>query len=231
MKAIEGPWAFVYFKKATRQLWFGRDYIGRRSLLFSRSENGFVLSSVGKRFEVWNQVPANGIYCFNLEQHNIICHHWRSVTNPTQRKITSTGESLSDISSSGCLLDTTILPFSTLYDYTFPDIEIKSTAQETISALLKNTEYLRFVEKFLVQLRLSVKKRVTNIPKKTKALGSLGILFSGGVDCSVLALLAHEFVAETEPITLLNVAFETPKSNGSFDVPDRITGRYLILWY
>lgn len=225
IKAIEGPWAFVYFKKATRQLWFGRDYIGRRSLLFSRRENEFVLSSVGKRFEDWNQVPANGIYCFDLTQRSVVCHHWSSVTNSGQRKMTETGDSLSDILSSGSLLDTPILPFSALHDCPFPEIEIKPTAQETISTLLKDTAYLCFVEKFLVLLRLSVKKRAANIPKRTIARGSLGILFSGGVDCSVLALLAHEFVAEDEPITLLNVAFETPKSDGSYNVPDRITGR------
>ncbi len=38
------------------------------------------------------------------------------------------------------------------------------------------------------------------------------LLFSGGIDCTVLALLAHEHLPEGEAIDLLNVAFENPRS-------------------
>lgn len=71
------------------------------------------------------------------------------------------------------------------------------------------------------------------------------ILFSGGLDCSSLALLSHQFVPPSQPIDLLNVAFENPRALGAFkkvpngensiasepqlasskyDVPDRLTG-------
>ena len=35
--AIRGPWACVYFRRAAHQIWFGRDYFGRRSLCWLRS--------------------------------------------------------------------------------------------------------------------------------------------------------------------------------------------------
>jgi len=33
MQTIQGPWAFTFFQKSTSTLWFGRNFIGQRSLL------------------------------------------------------------------------------------------------------------------------------------------------------------------------------------------------------
>jgi asparagine synthetase B (glutamine-hydrolysing) len=46
---------------------------------------------------------------------------------------------------------------------------------------------------------------------------SLGVLFSGGIDSTLLALLAHNHVPRDQPIDLLNVAFDE-------NAPDRVTG-------
>ncbi|KRK05143.1 uncharacterized protein Dyak_GE28580 [Drosophila yakuba] len=55
----------------------------------------------------------------------------------------------------------------------------------------------------------------------------LCILFSGGIDCTILALLANQNVPVNEPIELINVAFESVKgqniSEKLWDVPYRIT--------
>ncbi|RKP24693.1 asparagine synthase, partial [Syncephalis pseudoplumigaleata] len=59
----------------------------------------------------------------------------------------------------------------------------------------------------------------------------LGILFSGGLDCMCLAVLASKHLPPDEPIDLINVAFENPRALSSggvvaaYDVPDRKTGR------
>jgi asparagine synthetase B (glutamine-hydrolysing) len=62
----------------------------------------------------------------------------------------------------------------------------------------------------------------------------LAILFSGGLDCSVMAWLIHTLLPHAEPIDLINVAFENPRTVAAqktrpVDVynvcPDRITGR------
>jgi len=45
--------------------------------------------------------------------------------------------------------------------------------------------------------------------------------FSGGLDSSVLAVLADRCLDASEPLDLLNVAFE--QQDGGFDVPDRKT--------
>lgn len=94
----------------------------------------------------------------------------------------------------------------------------------------------------------SLALRVLNIPnppldrRSSANEGSLtparlAILFSGGLDCTVLARLSHELLPASEPIDLLNVAFQNPRihkasSNDAeaFEAalescPDRITGR------
>ncbi|RKP06132.1 asparagine synthase, partial [Thamnocephalis sphaerospora] len=72
----------------------------------------------------------------------------------------------------------------------------------------------------------------------------MAILFSGGIDCMCLAMLADRYVALDEPIDLINVAFENPRSHGKpsqagkkkdfsnasacrdmYEVPDRKTGQ------
>jgi len=62
----------------------------------------------------------------------------------------------------------------------------------------------------------------------------VAVLFSGGLDCSVLAWLIHTLLPQKESIDLINVAFENPRTiaaNGTkqedvYNIcPDRITGR------
>lgn len=45
MSLIEGPWAFAFCHKSTNSLYFGRDPIGRRSLLASYAHGKLALSS------------------------------------------------------------------------------------------------------------------------------------------------------------------------------------------
>lgn len=53
---------------------------------------------------------------------------------------------------------------------------------------------------------------------------TVGILFSGGLDCTVLAVLADKYLALNQSIDLINVAF-AKDDGGSYEVPDRVTGR------
>jgi len=66
-----------------------------------------------------------------------------------------------------------------------------------------------------------------NIPR-------IAVLFSGGLDCSVLAWIIHTLLPPTESIDLINVAFENPRTVALQKVPpgqiyavcpDRVTGR------
>jgi asparagine synthetase B (glutamine-hydrolysing) len=75
LQEIEGPFAFVYYRASTKKIYFGRDCLGRRSLLWYRSEEeAFILSSVGKAVTneqdaqgIWEEVPAVGIYSIDID--------------------------------------------------------------------------------------------------------------------------------------------------------------------
>jgi asparagine synthetase B (glutamine-hydrolysing) len=93
---------------------------------------------------------------------------------------------------------------------------------------------------FLQVLTTSLSVRTRTIPHTHTHFNScdtndtrVAILFSGGLDCSVLAWLIHTLLPPHEPIDLINVAFENPRTvaaqkTRSEDVynvcPDRITG-------
>lgn len=61
----------------------------------------------------------------------------------------------------------------------------------------------------------SLKPRLLTIPKPPSIGHShnvrLAILFSGGLDCTVLARLSHDLLPPHQEIDLLNVAFENPR--------------------
>ena len=94
-------------------------------------------------------------------------------------------------------------------------------------------------------LRKSLELRVRNVrlsfevgPEGTGQNDSkIAILFSGGLDCTVLARLVHDILPIEECVDLLNVAFQNPRVHRSLEnanrmypspyelCPDRITGR------
>ncbi|KAM3667456.1 asparagine synthetase domain-containing protein 1 [Ammospiza maritima maritima] len=71
--SLQGPWAFIYYEAPSHSLWFGRDYFGRRSLLWQFSndvDRAFCLSSVSGCSESgsqWQEVPACGIFKIDLK--------------------------------------------------------------------------------------------------------------------------------------------------------------------
>ncbi|EFA78384.1 hypothetical protein PPL_09035 [Heterostelium album PN500] len=74
---IKGPFAFVYWNKSARKLWFGRDVLGRRSLLVNKSNDRFILASIGsfpsgiddtKPLPQWNEVNTFGLYSIHFPE-------------------------------------------------------------------------------------------------------------------------------------------------------------------
>eukprot|EP01133_Synstelium_polycarpum_P010600 gene10600-12334_t len=75
MVRIKGPFAFIYWDAASRRLWFGRDVLGRRSLVINRTKDRFIVSSIGsfpegiddsKTMPQWNEVNTFGLYSIHI---------------------------------------------------------------------------------------------------------------------------------------------------------------------
>jgi asparagine synthetase B (glutamine-hydrolysing) len=69
LSTVKGPYAFVFYDAPHKLVYYGRDCLGRRSLLRkSTSDHLLVLSSVcdNANGESWTEVEADGIYVVNL---------------------------------------------------------------------------------------------------------------------------------------------------------------------
>jgi len=71
LSQIAGPYAFVFHDALHDVVYFGRDFLGRRSLLTCVTEGGdLLISSVTDNASGagWAEVEADGVYCINLKQ-------------------------------------------------------------------------------------------------------------------------------------------------------------------
>lgn len=84
LRQIQGPFAFLYYDALGKCLYYGRDRLGRRSLLVNRSEavGGIALSSVADSLVAdWKEVAADGIYSISFSDgdfQNLVAekHDW-----------------------------------------------------------------------------------------------------------------------------------------------------------
>jgi asparagine synthetase B (glutamine-hydrolysing) len=202
ISGIHGPFAFIFWKKDLNKLYYGRDVLGRRSLLKlkSRRSQSLILASVSEELDddEWEEVATTGVFGLDLQDFKEFEISW------------------ADMGKVGIPRLNTQLPHLERQDFsvTLADFKITDQYQNALTVLHQ-------------ALFRSLKSRIQCIPvHKDNQRARLAILFSGGLDCTIIAGMAHSIVPIGEPIDLLNVAFENPrKSNSTFDVPDRITGR------
>ena len=201
LNKISGPFAFVFYDGRRQRLYYGRDRLGRRSLLrFRNQEAGLQLSSVCDGTSDWDEVSYDGIQVLNLSGDSD-----GSKVMPWIDPIPAINR---------------LIPASPM-----PSLESNSPA--VVSLLRHLNESLR--------LRAADVPMLGNFNRDAgESFPQVAILFSGGLDCTVLARLAHDLLDPSEPIDLLNVAFENPRSAATarsqglnpYELcPDRVTGR------
>ena len=184
-ESIKGPYAFVFYSEKLKKLWYARDILGRRSLLWKRQEGDLILSSVSLDYDGWSEVSSKSIYSISFTDN--IC------------------------------IQTEIMR------------EKKFEISRTLSHTLTVNDCLAKLKEVLNR---SVHRRLTAFKNSQGSMDhSIGILFSGGLDSMLLALLVDSNLDQDEPIELLNVAFENPRylkgkqGEDSFLVPDRLSAR------
>jgi len=204
LTSIAGPFAFVFYDASSRRLFFGRDKLGRRSLLSCNfSGGGMAFCSITDApSSSWKEVETGAVHFLDLSD----CF--------------TTPEAIPWLMSDPRINDS------------LPDdlLPAPSISPETV---------LELEERLLKSLRL----RIADIPAlgnatniRTFESAKIAVLFSGGLDCTLLARLAHGILPLNEPVDLLNVAFENPRSMAAASklsppvcayesCPDRKTGR------
>ncbi|KAH7445277.1 hypothetical protein KP509_01G000200 [Ceratopteris richardii] len=236
LSSIRGPWTLVFWQAESEVLWFGRDILGRRSLLVhwpSSMDERLIFSSVSPpsnnkelpcdMFDYWEELPC-AIYSINLKIHTVE----KSIEGAVKHTWTDMG------------LVELMNWKRTHTEPTFEDLEVNlhSKGDNFQNFKADNSIGLQPVieasqhQKVLEALRESVRRRTLNICKHDKdIMGHLefpgaaqmdleapfAILFSGGLDSMILAAIADQCVPSEWTIDLLNVSFEGQAA------PDRIS--------
>ncbi|XP_071542024.1 asparagine synthetase domain-containing protein 1 isoform X1 [Panulirus ornatus] len=257
---IKGPWSLIYYQKEKKRLYFGRDVFGRHSLLWhlpSTVQGIFMVSSVCRQRENIKEIPAFGLYFIDfttvsLEEFKVNLIPWSNVAEESlmslepvikiqkQKMVSSIQHALNmTLPSDSLLLHLKSLPSSF-------DMEVI----DKLYLSMKDD-----IKKLLEVLTNSVQRRIDKCPPKCLSCTNsplkcdhsrIAVLFSGGLDSAMIALLIDSCLPESESVDLLNVAFmqrvsqnvKTSNISGeknisksetnplvNYEVPDRISGK------
>ncbi|KAL2218175.1 asparagine synthase [Thermoascus aurantiacus ATCC 26904] len=234
ISSISGPFSFVFYDGFNSKLYFSRDCLGRRSLLQGADEEGTLrICSVCDGASVsYEEVNTDGLHMIDLVHISRPDVHNPVITNGAVKTAPYC------ITTIPWASDDTSNPPSRCLRNPIPPMN-RSVPEGEPAILGLDSPVLQTLEQ---KLRESLALRIQNVPDPPNFAPERGakvaVLFSGGVDCTLLARLAHEILPLNETIDLLNVAFENPRvaaasaangTKGSSSVyescPDRITGR------
>ncbi|CZT50311.1 related to asparagine synthases [Rhynchosporium secalis] len=197
LQSISGPFAFVYLDKKHAQMYFGRDRLGRRSLVYRNDvESGtFELSSIPGNEGSWLEVEADAIYQLSFEPSTLgskdsTVHSITAIAPIFKHAWTTVDFDVSEMTLG-------------LFNVSIPsEMSVLNGQSESVGKLRHH-------------LSESLKLRIQNIPLPPVSGYNphvrMAILFSGGLDCTVLARIAHDHLPSDQHIDLLNVAFENPR--------------------
>ena len=239
---LRGPWAAVLYDAPRQCLWFGRDRIGRRSLCVAQTKDALRLCSLAgedtKRGGIWSELPATGMFCAAIDAtgdapatptFGVLMYPWASdglgahKDNKDQGK-QSRGENQDENKDEDAGPPSFVFacsgPAPSIAPPSSP-LQPDALVQDAIKPLCRALEKA-------VAARVATFDNGASQGSGCSALPHVAVLFSGGVDCVVLAALAARVLPKDMPIDLINVAFENRRRQDysearAFDVPDRRT--------
>ncbi|XP_053327828.1 asparagine synthetase domain-containing protein 1 [Spea bombifrons] len=248
LSLVQGPWAFIYYHAESHSLWFGRDFFGRRSLLWKFNQNSekvLCLASVKdcspeSDENPWHEVPASGIFRCDLGSCGIskclqlTWYPWKSAADDMLTNeltlcegktpvVTEFPSFITVLKSENGILTTPVSPLNK----EIPEISVEANfSNNSHNVTLEDLKRLvtddnRKNAALLIDvLSEAVRKRTLYLHRNKEALlsdversANIAVLFSGGIDSMILAVLADRHVPPEEPIDLLNVAFMMKAAN------------------
>jgi asparagine synthetase B (glutamine-hydrolysing) len=176
----DGEFALIVYDKVTRDIYFGRDPVGKRSLVYRMNDQGLIISSVNPldEREEFTDCVNGVIYHYNLDQHSL-----KTIPNNVMNTVNGRAD---------------------------PEMEHLHDRLDKLNEVL--TE--------------SVEERIKTI-QPLHIVGDhdalYSILFSGGLDCTVVAALCASLSKQDTTIDLLNVGFDNPRTGlKAKNAPDRV---------
>lgn len=191
------------------------------------------------------ELPPVGLFCWNLTAQTLSLQPWNTIDATGENR--SQLDDVENIMKMKCSVELPLAPVWLLNSPEYSDSfnlqdilrdRVDEPPEKLFDYLLENVEITKSCEKLIQLLRESVRQRVAATPKFCRRCiesrqpcthAKVGILFSGGVDCTILACLVDRLIDPEESIDLINVSFEKvtrQKVNViNFETPDRVSSR------
>lgn len=231
--------------RLTATVYFCRDALGRNSLLIERQAQCIRLLSTSCHVphSLCLELPPLGLYKLQVKQlDKCTLYPWQKLDQDAVQQLQKLEASMQWTQTQ---VERPIAPLwlqreqpDSSYDlYYLVEDAVKLPLEQLYQHLLQHVPLQQTLQRFDELLQLSVAQRVqctAPICRKCEGIqcahAKVSLLFSGGIDCSILALLADRYVPRDEPIELINVAFERVASGVAattdmWNVPDRQTAQ------
>ncbi|XP_051146030.1 uncharacterized protein LOC127261725 [Andrographis paniculata] len=216
LSGVRGPWALIYWQGSSKTLWFGRDALGRRSLLVhwpTDHDPRLLLSSVSpssiqQHYETDDEKGKNG--------HDF----WEELPCGVY-----------SLSMSTLKVDERIVGIVKKHEWTDSKlVELMAWNRTSIEPATTESVQrtpLAAAHRVLMALRESIMRRTVSYriyqelrtSHGQQRYGPVAVLFSGGLDSMIIAALLHGCIGSKYEIDLLNISFDGESA------PDRITAR------
>lgn len=184
---VQGPWSFIYYQASSHYLWFGRDFFGRRSLLwhFSESDKSFCLSSVGAHISsgarLWQEVPASGIFRIDLQSTSASQHvtlKWYPWGNSVSEHVSALPDPSAnlppfvsvEVNEASLCLREPVVPLNMVSPQSPFATDCRGLSsglptRETLQAFLSDGPVMQTVQQFIDVLSTAVRRRVLCLPR------------------------------------------------------------------
>ncbi|BGP42293.1 hypothetical protein JCM10449v2_006298 [Rhodotorula kratochvilovae] len=211
IRDIEGPYAFVYYQASTQRVYFARDPLGRRSLLFHpptpASPYLFLASNspgAGFPLQDWEEVACDGVHCYHLNDLK-----GKSWLVDGRRGLSSYPRYPKSL---GLSQDILVYPFDPLVTSLPQPGSLTPSSPANPAEPVITSQLALAIQSFISELERAIRARVATVPSVPAPPDArIAILFSGGLDCTVLAVVLDRVLPDGEAVDLINVAFENPR--------------------
>lgn len=207
-----------------------------------------ILQGASRRhYENCVELPPLGVFCMNLLTEEIQLNSWQSLSVVNSEQLNDLQDILHipvkvELSiKSPWLIRESFEDIS--HGYNFESILkdcVKQSSVDIFERLLDNENVVSVCAEVIMRLEKSVLDRISATPPVCREClhsgcnrcdhARIGILFSGGIDCTILAVLTDKLLDASQPIDLINVSFEkinrsSLKTQINYNTPDRVSAK------
>ncbi|CAD8046234.1 unnamed protein product [Paramecium primaurelia] len=222
LQQLNGDYSLIFQDLSQQKIYIAKDPFGKRSMLLSFINEGFILSSqaLQKNIPLEIEEEEDDEDDGKTVDEKYLMKKYLNEFNQAINKscIELPNNSIIEIDLSGQQIQWNKIQISEFLNFDqIQQIDLQNTLDQNIckiyDILIKST-------KEIIQNIFGFQNHFINGQniKQNQQQGRIGILFSGGIDCSLITHIVCKLLPDNSQIDLINVAFTN-------DAPDRITAR------